>query len=122
MFNTREGQLATDEIRTEYPSFNVRSLTPHIGAEVEGVDLARPLSNEQARDIHDAWMDWKVLVFHDQELSRDQHKAFGRRFGRLHVHSDAASVRWGSRDSHRQDHSGVTLYARRRLAHRCDLR
>ena len=86
MFNTREGQFEAGDIRTEYRTFEVNSLTPHIGAEVEGVDLARPLSNEQAQDIHDAWMDWKVLVFRDQHIDRDQHKAFGRRFGRLHVH------------------------------------
>ena len=86
MFNTREGQFEAGDIRTEYRTFEVNSLTPHIGAEVEGVDLAQPLSNEQAQDIHDAWMDWKVLVFRDQHIDRDQHKAFGRRFGRLHVH------------------------------------
>ena len=86
MFNTREGQFEAGDIRTEYRTFEVNSLTPHIGAEVEGVDLAQPLSNEQAQDIHDAWMDWKVLVFRDQQIDRNQHKAFGRRFGRLHVH------------------------------------
>ena len=86
MFNTREGQFEAGDIRTEYRTFEVNSLTPHIGAEVDGVDLAQPLSNEQAQDIHDAWMDWKVLVFRDQHIDRDQHKAFGRRFGRLHVH------------------------------------
>ena len=43
-------------------------------------------SNEQAQDIHDAWLDWKLLVFRDQHLNREQHKAFGRRFGKLHVH------------------------------------
>ena len=86
MFNTRAGQLASDRIRSEYRTFEVDSITPHIGAEVRGVDLAQPLSNEQAQDIHDAWLDWKVLVFRDQHLNREQHKAFGRRFGTLHVH------------------------------------
>ena len=86
MFDIRQGQIDADEIRTQYRTFNVQSLTPHIGAEIEGVDLARPLSNEQVQDIHDAWMDWKLLVFRDQVLNRDEHKAFGRRFGRLHVH------------------------------------
>lgn len=86
MFNTREGQFDAGDIRTDYRTFSVRAVTPHICAEVEGVDLAEPLSNEQAQDIHDAWMDWKVLVFRDQHLDRDQHKAFGRRFGKLHVH------------------------------------
>ena len=86
MFNTRSDRPQADDLRTEYRTFEVNSLTPHIGAEVRGVDLAQPLSNEQAQDVSDAWRDWKVLVFRDQRLDRDQHKAFGRRFGSLHVH------------------------------------
>ena len=86
MFNTRSDRPPVDDLRTEYRTFEVNSLTPHIGAEVRGVDLAQPLSNEQAQDVSDAWRDWKVLVFRDQRLDRDQHKAFGRRFGSLHVH------------------------------------
>jgi len=27
-----------------------------------------------------------VIFFRDQELSHEQHKAFGRRFGELHLH------------------------------------
>ena len=86
MFNTVEDQFASGDIRTAYRTFEVAPLSPHIGAEVRDVDLAAPLGNETAQDIHDAWLDWKVLVFRDQHLDREQHKAFGRRFGRLHVH------------------------------------
>ena len=86
MFNTRSDRLPADNLPTQYRTFEVRSLTPHIGAEVRGLDLARPLSNEQAQDVNEAWLDWKVLVFRDQHLDRDQHKAFGRRFGSLHTH------------------------------------
>ena len=86
MFNTVEDQSASGDIRTAYRTFEVAPLSPHIGAEVRDVDLAAPLGNEAAQDIHDAWLDWKVLVFRDQHLDREQHKAFGRRFGRLHVH------------------------------------
>ena len=86
MFNTRDGQRAAEGIRTTYRTFEVNSLTPHIGAEVCDIDLSEPLSNEQAQDIHDAWMDWKLLVFREQELTREHHKAFARRFGKLHVH------------------------------------
>ena len=86
MFNTRSDRLPADNLPTEYRTFEVSSLTPHIGAEVRGVDLAQPLSNEQAQDVNDAWLDWKVLVFRDQRLDRDQHKAFARRFGSLHTH------------------------------------
>jgi taurine dioxygenase len=69
-----------------YHTLELTTLTPHIGAEVRGVDLSRPLSNEQFSEIYRAWLDWKVLVFRDQRLDREQHKAFARRFGRLHVH------------------------------------
>ena len=69
-----------------YQSIEVSSLTPHIGAEVSGVDLRQPLSNEQFSEIYRAWLDWQVLVFREQDIDRDQHKSFARKFGTLHVH------------------------------------
>ncbi len=69
-----------------YETISLRTLTPHIGAEVRGVDLSRALEPEQIEEIRRAWAEWQVLVFRDQELSREQHKAFGRNFGTLHVH------------------------------------
>ena len=71
---------------TEYGTLRVRPISPHIGAEVEGVDLSQPLSGAQMKDVRAAWADWMVLVFRDQKLDREAHKAFGRRFGPLHVH------------------------------------
>ena len=64
----------------------ITPLTPHLGAEIRGVDLSAPLDNETFAGIHQAFLDWSVLVFRDQELSRDQHKDFGRKFGKLHTH------------------------------------
>ena len=64
----------------------IKPLTPHIGAEITGVDLGGPLSNEEFADIRKAHLDYMVLVFRNQHLDREQHKAFGRRFGKLHVH------------------------------------
>ncbi len=69
-----------------YASFAVRALTPHLGAEVQGVDLAQPLSPTLLQDLRAAWADWSVLVFRDQTLDREAHKALGRQFGNLHVH------------------------------------
>ena len=71
---------------SDYQTIGVNSITPHIGAEVNGVDLSQPLSNEQFSEIYQAWLDWKVLVFRDQHIDREAHKAFGRKFGTLHVH------------------------------------
>jgi taurine dioxygenase len=64
----------------------VTPLTPHIGAEITGVDLGANLNNEEQSAIHDAFLKHMVLVFRDQHLSREQHKAFGQKFGKLHVH------------------------------------
>jgi len=73
--------------RTErYDSFVVSTLTPHLGAQVEGLDLSQPLDAPRLHDIHQAFADWGVLVFRNQHLDREAHKAFGRYFGDLHVH------------------------------------
>lgn len=70
----------------EYSSFAISSLTPHLGAEVTGLDLAQPLDASQLRDLQRAFADWSVLVFRDQHLDREAHKSFGRYFGALHTH------------------------------------
>ena len=61
-------------------------LSPHIGAEISGIDLAEDLSDEVIAEIRSALLDHKVIFFRDQKLDFDRHKAFGRRFGKLHVH------------------------------------
>ena len=88
MFNVRKTNVDAqfEVINQSYETLEVETLTPHIGAKVRGVDLSQPLTNEQARDVHQAWIDWKILVFPNQHLNRDQHKAFARRWGKLHVH------------------------------------
>ena len=60
-------------------------ITPHMGAEVFDVDLTDLDAGTEA-ELKQAFLDYQVLVFRDQVLSRDQHKAFGRLFGTLHVH------------------------------------
>ncbi|GAA4344246.1 TauD/TfdA family dioxygenase [Pigmentiphaga soli] len=68
-----------------------RPLTPALGAEVLGVDLAAPMSEDTFRKIEEAFNQYSVLVFRGQDLTEDQHVAFSRRFGELeiHVRSDA---------------------------------
>lgn len=83
-------QLALDaiariagETRAPYRSLTVERLTPVIGAQISGIDLAQPLSAEQLAEVHRALLENHVLVFRDQHLSVEQHKAFGRLFGKL---------------------------------------
>lgn len=70
-----------------FETIHVRPLTPLIGAEIEGVDLSRDLSNHQFAEVRRAFLEHKVVVFRDQNLTPEAHKAFGRRFGKLHVHA-----------------------------------
>ena len=63
----------------------VTPLTPVFGAEVEGAQLASA-TPEQLDAIKEAFWQHKVLVFRNQTLSVEQHKAFARHFGPLHVH------------------------------------
>ena len=61
-------RISEPQLARTYRTCEVRSLTPHIGAEVRGIDLSQPLSDDQDKDIHEMWCDWKVLVFRDQRL------------------------------------------------------
>ncbi len=72
-----------------YETIQVKPLTPTLGAEIAGVDLSRPLGNHQFQEVHDALMAHQVIFFRDQDITRDQHKDFGRLFGELHVHPSA---------------------------------
>jgi taurine dioxygenase len=56
-------------------------LTLHIGAEIRGVDLSRPLSAQQVKDVRDAFVKWKVIFFRGQQLDHAQHVAMARQFG-----------------------------------------
>src|SRR5262245_15147255 len=69
-----------------YDSIEVKPCTAAVGAEIAGVDLGRPLGNQQVQEVHDALMTHQVLFFRDQKLTFEQHKAFGRLFGELHIH------------------------------------
>ena len=56
-------------------------LTLHIGAEIRGVDLTRPLPAEQLKAVRDAFLKWKVIFFRGQNLDHAQHVAMARQFG-----------------------------------------
>ena len=53
---------------------NIEPLTGAIGAEVSGVDLRGPISEEVFAEIHQALIDHLVIIFRDQDLSPSEHK------------------------------------------------
>jgi taurine dioxygenase len=69
-----------------YETINVTPVTARIGATVDGIVLAKPLSNRQVDELHQALADHLVLFFRDQPLNEESHKRLGRHFGDLHIH------------------------------------
>ena len=63
-------------------ALSVTPLTPAVGAEISGVDLASLTDAEFAR-IRDAWYRYSALLFRGQKLSDDDLLSFSRRFGVL---------------------------------------
>ena len=70
----------------EAHAIDVRPISGALGAEIAGIDLSSALSNAAYDAIHRALLDHLVIFFRDQDLSPEQHTAFARRFGKLHIH------------------------------------
>lgn len=77
--------------RQPYESISVRRLAPTIGAEIRGVDLSRDIPDYQFDEIRRALDENLAVIFRDQNLTTEEHKAFARRFGTLHRHLLAKS-------------------------------
>jgi taurine dioxygenase len=76
-------RIINDRPPQDYATIKVAPLTPVIGAEVTGVDLAGELPAEQLADVKRAFLAHHVLVFRDQSLNAEQHKRFAGYFGEL---------------------------------------
>jgi taurine dioxygenase len=60
----------------------LKPLTPTIGVEIAGAQIAR-MDDSDFAIVHRALLDHLVIVFHDQQVSPEDHLAFARRFGEL---------------------------------------
>ena len=74
-------------------TMRVTPVTPHVGADVDGISLSKPLSNREVEDLHQALVEHQVLFFRDQPLDVESHKALGRCFGELHSPQHARTGR-----------------------------
>jgi taurine dioxygenase len=62
-------------------AFAVEPVAGALGAEISGLDLSQPLSDETLLALRRTWLEHLVIFFRDQELTPAQFLAFGRRFG-----------------------------------------
>jgi len=87
-------------------ALKLRKLSYALGAEVCGVDVSRPMSETRFGEIYQAFLDNCILLFRNQDITREQHIEFSRRFGDLDRH-DALP-----RDRH-PDHPELLLVTNR---------
>jgi alpha-ketoglutarate-dependent 2,4-dichlorophenoxyacetate dioxygenase len=82
-------------------AITVTPLHPHIGAEIRGVDLRRPVAPDVFAAIDAAFNRHAVLVFPEQPLGDEQQIAFSRLFGPLETSPEYAGSK-KSRLPHRE--------------------
>jgi len=70
-----------------------------LGARVEGIDLSQPITPDDLKVIHDAWIQHLVLVFPGQDLSPEALIEFTRHFGEL---DDYASQPFNRHPDHKE--------------------
>ena len=63
---------------------DIREIAGAIGAEIYGVDLSSPISNDTFKAIHRAFLEYLVIFFPEQKpLESNNLKAFAGRFGEV---------------------------------------
>jgi len=64
----------------------LRKLSYALGAEVCDIDVSAPMSEASFGEIYKAFLDHGILLFRNQDITREQHIEFSRRFGELDKH------------------------------------
>ena len=65
------------------PGIDIVPLSDAIGAEIRGLDLRKPLSNDDVRTVRQAWFDHVIVLFRDQDLSYRHQRDFAACFGEV---------------------------------------
>ena len=69
----------------DFTQFEARQMSPLIGAELIGADLSKP-TEALVSEVRAALLKYQVVFFRDQDITREQHIAFARKFGELEIH------------------------------------
>jgi len=67
----------------EFDRIAVEPISGACGCEISGVDLRQPVDPATLAEVMKAFEHFAVIVFRDQDLTPEQHKAFSRYFGEI---------------------------------------
>ena len=62
-------------------TLKIRKLEKHIGAEIQGVDITASIDVKTFEQLRHALCEYAVLVFHDQDITDEQHATFSENIG-----------------------------------------
>lgn len=62
-------------------NIQVKRIAGSLGAEIRGIDVRR-LNDAQIKDIHQAWLEHKVIFFRGQQLQPKEFLEFSSHFGK----------------------------------------
>ena len=71
--------------QNDYSHIKVTPLAGALGAEISGANITK-LDDATFEEIHRAWLDYHVIYFRRQEITPEDHLAFARRWGEIHIH------------------------------------
>jgi len=75
-----------------YQHIRAAPVSAHVGAEIGGVDLGAPVPDPIMAEIRQAFGEYGVVFFRDQQLAPEQHVAFAERFGPIDINRFFATV------------------------------
>lgn len=64
---------------------NIMPIDAGLGAEIQDLDISRPLDDETIASVRAAWLDHSVLLFREQKLNQQQLLTFTRQLGDLEL-------------------------------------
>lgn len=74
-------ETTTSTLKENPSTVSVRQLSPALGAEIMGVDLRNPISNELKQKFLDVWHQHLVILLRNQTLDEDAQVRFAETFG-----------------------------------------
>jgi len=70
---------------SDYQTLGVHPVSPALGAEISGVDIAAGIDERQFGELRRAFAEYGVIFLRDQQITPDQHIEFASRWGEINI-------------------------------------
>ena len=68
-----------------YKHIEIVPLSPALGAEIGGIDIAAGIGDDQFEELRRAFVEYSVIFLRDQDITEDQHVAFAESWGSINI-------------------------------------